>query len=388
MSTTSAKPRLGLKLIAALVIAGAGVYAAIALLRPAAVVEPVVAGDALDAKTGSVTVVEEYSEELKSELAGRVLDKDFKLSPGEIVKKGEILAQLDPADLQLAIDKEKIDFQAKKATFAADHTKELQLESANDHLINNERLNKLGAFADADLAEAKRGVKALEQGIALERIDRQQILDTFDNTLKVDERKLQKMTITAPFDGTVSVVNAHPGDLVVSSESVATLITTNKLVEGKISEEDFAKVRVGEEAVVNFIPYGSWLFKGKVTKILPTADPDTQRHVVYLDVEVDPGHPISPGINGEVSIVVDRHAANAIVPRRAVFSHNGDCVYVVRDGRVEERKVKKGFEWTTGAEITEGLAPGETVLVDRLQEFHPGEKVGAERLPSDALKHP
>jgi len=83
---------------------------------------------------------------------------------------------------------------------------------------------------------------------------------------------------------------------------------------------------------------------------------------------------------------VDRHAAKAIVPRRAVFPHVGDSVYVVRDGLVEERKVKKGFEWTTGVEITEGLAPGEKVIVDRLQEFHPGEKVGAEVLPSDALK--
>jgi len=372
MSTTSAKPRLGLKLLAALVIVGAGVYAGIQLFRPVAVVEPVVTGDALDAKTGSVTVVEEYSEELKSEEAGRVLDKDFKLSPGEAVKKGEIVAQLDTTDLKLTIEKDKIGFDAAKARFAADHTKELARESANDKFVNDERLNKLGALPDADLTVERRGIEAMDQGIALEKIENKETLDTNDNTLKVEERQLQKMTITAPFDGTVSVVDAHPGDLIVSSGPLATLITTNKLVEGKISEEDFAKVQVGEEAQVTFIPYGSWLFKGRVTKILPTADPETQRHVVYLDVEVDPGHPISPGINGEVVIIVDRHAAKAIVPRRAVFPHVGDSVYVVRDGLVEERKVKKGFEWTTGVEITEGLAPGE--------------KVGAEVLPSDALK--
>ena len=104
MSTTSAKPRLGLKLLAALVVVAAGVYAVIALLRPVAIVEPVVTGEALDAKPGNVTVVEEYSEQLTSELAGRVMDKDFKLAPGEVVKKGEVVAQLDPTDQLLTIE--------------------------------------------------------------------------------------------------------------------------------------------------------------------------------------------------------------------------------------------------------------------------------------------
>ena len=383
MSTTPAKPRLGLKLVAALVVVAAGVCAAVALLRPLAVVEPVVTGEALDAKPGNVTVVEEYSEQLTSELAGRVMDQDFKLAPGEVVKKGEVVAQLDPADLLLAIDKDKINFEAEKALFAADHSKQLLVDSAKDKLVNFERLNKIGSYPNAELADRKRELQTLEQAVTLERITNQQKLDLNDNALKVEKRQLEKMTIAAPFDGTVSAVNAHPGDLIATNAPLATLITTKKLVEGKISEEDFAKVREGEDAEVTFIPYGPWLFKGKVTKILPTADPETQRHVVYLDVEVDPGHPISPGINGEVIIVVDRHQAKAIVPRRAVFSHGGDCVYVVRNGVVEERKVTKGFEWTTGTEITKGLEPGETVIVDRLQEFHPGDRVRVEQLPSD-----
>ena len=193
MSTISAKPRFGLKLLAVLVIVGAGVYAGIQLFRPVAVVEPVVTGDALDAKTGSVTVVEEYSEELKSEEAGRVLNKDFKLSPGEVVKMGEIVAQLDPTDLKLAIERDKIGFDAAKARFAADHTKELARESANA-VPGHRRAPE----------QARRSIPTLPWRMRSERLEglgpgdgagkdreQQETLDTNDNTLKVEERQLQ-----------------------------------------------------------------------------------------------------------------------------------------------------------------------------------------------------
>jgi HlyD family secretion protein len=106
---------------------------------------------------------------------------------------------------------------------------------------------------------------------------------------------------------------------------------------------------------------------------------------VNLVVKVDAGHPLVPGINGEVGIVVDEHAARAVVPRRAVFTNAGDNVYVVKDGRVELRKVKKGFVWTTGVEIIEGLSPGDEVIVESLENFHDGERVRARRMSSDAL---
>ena len=386
MPAPNRRSRLILKLAVAAGIVAVAAIAVIRSLRTIAIVEPVVSSEAVDARPGSLTVIPEYPEELKSESSGRLLDNDFRLKPGVEVGKGDILGRLDPGDLMLQIEKDQNDLDAAKAVLELDHTGELDLEGAHAQLENYRRLNKMGSFSAAELAGQERGVKAQEQKVELARRDRLHTIATDENLLKVDKRKLEKMTITSPFDAVISIVYKHPGDLVGQGDPLAELITRSDIVEGKISEEDFAKVRVGNEATVTFIPYGSWFFTGKVTKILPTADPTTQRHLVYLDVRVDSDHPISPGINGEVSIIVDRHQAKAIVPRRALFSDGGDAVWVVSAGKVEERKVKRGFVWASGIEITEGLAPGEQVIVDELEKFSAGEAVDVKVMPSDALR--
>ena len=333
-----------------------------------------------------MTVQEEYSQELKSEIDGQVLRQDFNLDPGKAVKQDEVLAQLDPGDLKLEIGQKNIDYAATQASFKADHSKQFALDAANANLANFERLNKLGMYPDKDLADRHREVKLMEQDIELEKIDRQKTLDTYANDLAIDRRKLDKMTIRSPLDGTISQVYAHPGDLISLGAPIATLITTNKVVEGKISEEDFAQVSFGEEANVTFLPYGDQEFPGTIAKILPTADPETQRHIVHINVKMDAAHPLHPGDNGEVVIVVGRRPAKAVVPRRAVFDLDGKCVFVVRNGVVEVRKVKVGYQWSRGAEILEGLAPGEEVIVDELEAFHPGDRVRVNEVPSDVVR--
>ena len=182
---------------------------------------------------------------------------------------------------------------------------------------------------------------------------------------------MDQTTIRAPFDAVVSDVYKHPGDLVGPGESIATLITTEKVVEGKISEEDFADIRLGQKASVMFLPYGNAIFDGSVTKILPTADPETQRHIVLLDVPIAP-EKLVPGINGEVSIVVGEHEARAIVPRRALFSLDGDHVFRGHGRPGRARAGEERLRLGRGVEILDGLQPGEQVIVEDLENFHDG----------------
>ncbi len=205
---------------------------------------------------------------------------------------------------------------------------------------------------------------------------------TDENSLRAKQREMEKMTIRAPFEGEVSYVYAHPGDLIDTGSPIVSLITTSRVIEAKIAEEDFANVKVGQKVLVKFLPYGEWLYHGRVTKILPTADPETQRHLVDLEITDIEREKLIPGITGEVSIVVGAHHANAVIPRRALIN---ESVKVVTGGRVELRSVKKGFIWLTGAEIMDGLKPGELVIVDDLDSFRPGDGVRTEELPSDAF---
>ena len=382
MSTKPARIPFWIKLLVVLAVIGGAVLAVQHYLRPVAKVEPVISGDAVDAEPGSVVVKEHYAMQMKSAIAGRVLNKDFKLDTGLHLKEGDILAHLDTSDTEVAIEQIRNTIDSTKQRIALGSSQKFALESANSDFKNTERLFKMGQISDSEYQKARRAVETIQQQLAMEKVRDEEDLKTDENDLKAKQLQLQKMTITAPFDGIVSVVNAHPGDLINTGDPLVTMITEDRIVEAKISEENFANIRPGEKATVRFLPYGYFVFNGTVTKVLPTADPETQRHLVDLVINDIPPEKLIPGITGEVSIEVGRRPAKAIIPRRALLNEN---VYVVKNGRVELRPVKKGYVWLTGVEVLEGLEPGEEVIVEDLDSFHDGDSVGTIELPSDAF---
>ncbi len=383
MSDKSGSSSLWLKLFLVAAVLAAAYIGISQYVRPVAKVEPVVSGVAVDAKPGSVTVKEEYAMQMKAAIAGRVVAADYHLESGMKVKEGDILVQLDTGDIDIEIQQAKNTLESSKAKIGVGSVSKYALETAKSKFANTERLYKMGQLSDSDYQNGRREVATIEQQQMMEDVLNKENLDLDQTTLQAKERAKEKMTIRAPFDGEVSIVFAHPGDLIDTGSPIVALITTAREVQAKISEEDFADIREGQPVSAIFLPYHDWVYNGTVKKILPTADPETLRHLVDLTITDIPPEKLIPGITGEVSIEVGRREAKAIIPRRALLNEN---VYVVKDGRVELRPVKKGFVWLKGVEILEGLEPGEDVIVEDLESFHPGDRVKTEELPSDAIE--
>ena len=340
-----------------------------ALLKPTAKVAPVTKGRATSSVPGSVTVQAEYQMELKSEIGGRVIKSE--LDPGQAIKAGMVLVQLDTGDLTLEIEQIENEYETAKKRIAVGSAIKLDLESATESLQNFERLTKAGNYPAAELEKQRRLVKQIEQRLALEGVTNAQLLATYENTLKVKRRQLEKMTIVAQFDGVVSQVFARPGDLIGTGAPIAVLIATSRTVEAKISEENFSGIQLGQKASVRFLGYGDWQYEATVTKILPTADSETQRYIVHLEVKIEP-EKLIPGITGEVSIIVGERMSEANIPRRALF---GNSVYVVEKGRVKLRTVELGYVSLTMVEVLKGLKAGDLVIVDQLDHFRDGDRV-------------
>ncbi|HSY53195.1 MAG TPA: efflux RND transporter periplasmic adaptor subunit [Opitutaceae bacterium] len=362
-------PGFRAKLIAALLVLAALAGAWIYFNRPVAKVVRVVRGQAVDAVPGSVIVDAEYQMDIKSEVGGRIIKSA--LAVGDHVKDGDFLVQLDAGDLKLDIEKTKSDYEALKNRIAIGSQIQLQLDSARADLANNERLFKLGGISETDLEKQRRSVQQIEQQLKLEQVQNQNEIDAYENTLKVKSRQLDKMTIAAPFDGVVSQVLARKGDLIGGNAPIATVIATSRTVEARISEENFSGIRTGQKAIVRFLTYGDETYNATVGKILPTADPATQRYIVYLKVDL-PLERLVPGLTGEVSITVGEHANALIVPRRAL---SGNTLYVVKDGRVQLRKVDTGYLGLNVVEITDGVQEGDEVIVEELDRFRDGDRV-------------
>jgi RND family efflux transporter MFP subunit len=372
----SAKSRTGLWLNLGLVVAilAGAIAAGYYYSRPVAVVAPVVKGRAVNAVPGSVTVFAEYQMELKSEIGGRIIRSV--LEPGLPVKEGEVLAQIDPGDLDLEIERLQSEYEAHKRRLAVGSSLKLSLATAREEAQNAERLHKLGSLSDSELTRQQRGLKQVEQQVELEAVENQLKTDNYENAIKTKRRQREKMTIVAPFDGVVSNVAARPGDIIGGNNPIATLISINRTVEAKISEENFASLKEGQTASVRFLGYGDVQYRATIDKILPTADPVTQRYIIYLKVDL-PLDKLVPGLTGEASIVVGQREAEAIIPRRAL---RGNEVFVVSAGKVELRKVQPGYVLWNQAEIVGGLKAGEQVIAEELDLFRPGMLVRTNRI--------
>jgi RND family efflux transporter MFP subunit len=376
MSNKPARSYTALKIGVVLLALVAGVALIALKSRSVAKVAIVTKGRAVNAVPGTVVIRAEYEQPLVSEVAGRVLEKDFNLDLGKQVKKNDILCRIDTADLEIEIEHIESEFNAAKAHVGVGSQIELDRQTARESLDQVERMFKLGGVSEADIAKQRRVYKAIEQRVENEKITNQQTIDAFDNTLKVKRRIVEKMTIKAQFDGVVSSVFVHPGALIGANTSLATLITISRAVEAKISQENFAGIKLGQKAIVRFLGHEDEIYDATTIKILPTAEAETQRYIVHLDVAVKGRTDLLvPGLTGEVSIVVGERDAQALVPRRAVF---GNTIYVVEEGRVKRRKVELGYVSLNIVEITKGLQAGEQVIVEDIDKFREGDRVTTE----------
>jgi RND family efflux transporter MFP subunit len=372
-TTTSTASRWGWRLVPLAAVLLVGWYVFFRVLRPEAYVAVVTRGLAVHAVPGSVEVKAEYIMELKSEVSGRIISTT--LDPGEKVVKGDVLVQIDTGDVDLEIERIQADIKAARRKVELGSTMKADVLNMRDTVANFERLTKIGNYPEAELEKRRRELQQIEQRMELDEVNNQLALDTNENALRTKQREKEKMTIVAPTDGVISEVevNARVGDLIGRDQPIATLISSTRSVEAKISEENFSGLAVGQKASVRFLGYGSQLYGAAISKVLPTANAETQRYVVHLDVDL-PVEKLVPGLTGEVSIVIGKRDAEAIIPRRAV---RGNEVFVVTDGRVDLRKIQLGYVALNQVEVLQGLRAGEQVIVEDLDRFQPGDHVRA-----------
>ena len=374
MAKEAKSPLLKISL-ALVVLVGAGLYYWFGPSRTVAVVARTRSDIAKDAVSGTLIVQAAEAQEIKSEVSGRVTEMPMTLD--KQVKAGDVLLQLDTGDLKLDIERLQSELGAAKKKLGLGSSFDAELQNAKDALAETLRLNSKGLASEVDVLRQKRAIQTIEQRAEQEQIDRKLAVEGIENTLKVKNRLLEKMTLRAPFDGIIAEVRTGRGDLIGTSSPIARLISISRIVEGRLSEENFAGVRPGQRAIVSFLPYGAVQFDAKIVKVLSTSDPETQRYLVH--VEVDPAQlepsKLIPGITGDLSIILAERPAKTLVPRRALVS---GTVKVVENGRVSVRKVKTGFISLTAVEILEGINEGEVVIVGDVDSFHQGQSVQTE----------
>lgn len=329
-------------------------------------------GTAVSAVAGHVTVSAATKMDVRSEVQGDVAEiiKPPR-SAARRISRGDPIVVLDTEEIDIEIAIARADYeQARELLEMESHLIPL-IEGLEKELADQEVLLKAGKIAPSTVENTRRNLRRHQSMLRAEDINRQRLYDR--NKAMLDRLLLRKrkMTMYSPTDGTLDVVLVNIGETVRNNTKVAEVVGDRRSVMAEVSEEDLDGITSGQAATVRLLAYGDRLFQGTVGWLAHTANEDTKRRNISINLDIDRDL-LVPGLTGQASIVKGERENAILVPRRALV---GNSLYVVHDGRIEVREVEVGLIGVGMAEIISGLDERELVIVETPHIYRHGERV-------------
>ncbi|MBI3178803.1 MAG: efflux RND transporter periplasmic adaptor subunit [Deltaproteobacteria bacterium] len=328
-----------------------------------------------------------------SQVSGRL--KDILVDFNSDVKRGQVIARLDPQLFEAALDQARAGFTAAKAELDAAEIRAAESER------QAERARELSAkklISEADLDAAAATAKSARAQVEAQRGR----LELSKASLKQAEVNLGYTTITSPIDGMVVSRSVDIGQTVAASFQAPTLFVIAEdlrkmQVNTSVAEADIGKLSAGMRAEFRVDAYPTKKFEGKVRQIRNS--PQTVQNVVTYDAVIDVANPeleLKPGMTANVTFVYAERDDVVKVPNAAlrfrppsalvmsadagvVRKDSGDgrkTVYRLSNGStVEPVVVKTGLTDGTNTELIEGsIQEGDTLVSEVTLPSEPGSR--------------
>lgn len=330
--------------------------------EPLVIVKPVEKADSSSQPSEYVGRVEAIQTvQVKPQISGEIAKVSFK--EGSIVKAGQLLFQIDPAQYQATVALRRAELEKAEATLAEAEKYHKRMMAANDQAVS---------AADRDTAESSvlQGKAAVSQAKA---------------NLRLAEINLGYCRITAPITGKIGIANLTKGNYVTpSSGALATIVQMDPVrVSYTLPDRDYLdqlELFKKEGSVYKtklILSNGSELdVPGQRDFEDNTVDQMTGTVMMRLRYTNDSGMLI-PGEMVRVFTQPVKSRIVNVIPQTAVMADaEGDYVYVVEaDNSVRDVRVKLGREMGTLRKVVSGLKDGQNVVVAGLQNLRPGTKV-------------
>ncbi|MDO8788404.1 MAG: efflux RND transporter periplasmic adaptor subunit [Sulfuritalea sp.] len=342
-------------------------------------------GNLEDTVTATGTLQPKDYVDVGTQVSGQL--KKLLVDIGAVVKKGQLLAEIDPSVYQAKVDGDQAQLQNQHAQLA---DKQAQLSLAELQLTRQQNMMR----DEATTAEALQSAEATRKS-ALAQMDsvKAQIQQT-GSTLRGDEANLGYTRIFAPIAGTVVSQAAKQGQTLNANQQAPIVMRIADLstmtVQAQVSEADVPKLKVGMDVYFTTLGGDNRRFYGKLRQIPPT--PTVVNNVVLYDALFDVDNPkqtLMTQMTAQVFFVVSSAKDAVLVPLPALhpaavvaeggkrggrggasgdprkqFASGRAMVSVVdADGKVTEREVKVGVMNRVSAQIVSGLEPGEKVVI-------------------------
>ncbi|MEI4234217.1 efflux RND transporter periplasmic adaptor subunit [Roseovarius sp. D22-M7] len=287
-----------------------------------------------DAVTATGTIMPIRSVALVPDAPGRVTS--VPVTSGQRVNEGDLLIQMD-----------------ERAARAALADAEATLGEARQEFNRVERLAKNNTAAEAQLEGARANLLRAEAAVMTARAD------------------LQDRAITAPFDGTLGLIDIETGAYLDGSTPVTRLsdLSTVK-VSATLPEQYFDRVQPGKTVTITTPAYPDRTFEGRVSVRAPEIDRDTRSFEIRADID-NPERRLAGGMFAHTRLLLGSYDGLAI-PDRAIISEGlQSYVYTVSDGLATRTEIDAGKSFGDLTEVRGAMTAEARVVVagwDRLSD--------------------
>ena len=310
---------------------------------------------------------------IAAEIGGRVIEIVHR--EGALVVTGEPLirlsrvsqaARLDLANQGVAVGLSRLEDACLMRDRASRELKRTQRLAANN-VASEDRLDALQYSYDS----ARIACETAKAELAQARARRD-----------AAEAELSKTVISAPFNGIIAEVNVEVGEWVTPSPPLLTsppvidlIDPTSIFVSAPMDEVDSGAIRAGLAVKLTVDSRPGETFAGTVSRVAPyVLDQEAQNRTLEIEISIDDAEvaaSLLPGTSADAEVILEKRSLVLRIPTSALL--RGRTVLVLTDGRLVEREVRLGLRNWQFAEVLNGLALGEQVVVslDKI-EIEPG----------------
>ncbi len=388
--------------LAALIIVGLGAVAAITAAkrdRKAVEVrlEAVEQRDLVAAVTASGKIEAEAQVDISADITGRIVHLGVK--EGDVVKTGQFLVQIDPAQYQSAVKRLEGLLASSQASMVQAQTNRDQLKRQLDRWTEMRKINTaLVSLEQVEQAQQQYDVAVASYNAAQANVDQAR------GSLSEARDQLAKTRIASPINGRVVRLPVEVGEVAVPgtfSRETGRLMTIADLrriiAKVKVDETDVIRVHLGDSVEVTIDAFQDSAFVGRVTKIANSATVaasaaggSTDRAVDF-DVEVTLDNPpagVRPDLSATARVVTDTRGKalsipiialtvrqhevvpNELKPERVAGQpkeKDREGVFVVRNGIATFQAVRVGIAGDEYFEVLDGLKRGDSIVAGPYQ---------------------
>jgi RND family efflux transporter MFP subunit len=311
---------------------------------------------------------------------GRV--KSISVDLGSVVRRGQLIAQIEPEDYQLRVE------QAAAALAQARARLGLSVEGGDPRFDPEQTATVRQARAVLNQAkfDRDRALKLVEQGViaraefdsvdaaykvaqgryqdALEEIrNRQGMLAQRQSELSLAQQQMIATSVYAPLDGIVQEKRTSVGEYLAAGSPVANIVKMDPLrLRAEVPERNAHAIRSGQNVRVT-VEGDDNVYQGQIKRLSPVLS--EQNRILVVEADVRNNGKLRPGSFAHADIVTSDNSMAVTVPSKSVVVFAGiEKVITVQNGKAVERPITTGRRINEWTEVLAGIKVGESVIID------------------------